>query len=558
MNAFSKRVNLTLRKKLILAISSVLLWLAIANCVQIYLFVGYVRQYNDMMKTITLTNAINTELKLQLDEEIRDIVYGKIEFEDASQYALLDTMNNNLNQIEAADTLGQFEKEIVDVRQSLSTTKEYIDELGEEIKYNLPAEERNITYEYITIITDIVNEQVQQLLYATLTVSEQSKDTIIDNIRRDIIVYAIVFAAVILLSLWFAWYISGNIFKPINRLRKNANQITKGDLTVEAISISATNEIGDLCHSYNRMANNLKDIIITVRSTNERVMLSSKDIHQSIQENRFAGEEVANATQTISINLQEQDELIKQAVTTYENLILRYKQILKQSLTIRSHSNRLSQEANEGNNEVNVLSNQMKQVKEILSVVKTETAQATNTFLVVDERLNEMKRVTHEFQLVTSNMKQLTSDPTYQEVLSNVTIQMEQLINEAIMTMQQATGHLTLITQNVDTMDHELASNDNTIILERIFNKINRFTNEIQAEINDSTEDMQTVYQHMDHVRNDIGAIEDRSQISMTEVMSIASMGEEQLTTLEEVSEASSELVERIQKMKDDIRQFKV
>lgn len=558
MNAFSKKVNFTLRTKLILAISSVLLWLAIANCLQIYLFVGYVREYNAMMKTITLTNAINTELKLQLDEEIRDIVYGKIAFEDASQYALLDAMNNNLNQIENADELGQFEEEIVDVRQSLSTTKEYIDELGEEIKYNLPAEERNITYEYITIITDIVDDQVQQLLHATLTVSEQSKDTIIDHIRRDIIVYAIFFTAVILLSLWFAWYISGNIFKPINQLRKNANQMAKGDLTVEAIAISATNEIGDLCHSYNRMANNLKDIIITVRRTNERVMLSSKDIHQSIQENRFAGEEVANATQTISINLQEQDELIKQAVTTYETLILRYEQILKQSLTIRLHSNRLSQEANEGKGEVNALSNQMKQVKEILAVVNIETAQATNTVLAVDACLNEMKHVIREFHLVTNNMKQPTSDVSYQEKLSHLTDKMDQFTNAAIKTTQHATGHLAMITQNIDSMHHELANNDKEIILEDIFNKINDFTNEIQAEINDSTQDMQTVYQHMDHVRNDIGAIEDRSQMSMTEVISIASMGEEQLTTLEEVSEASSALVERIQKMKDDMRQFKV
>ncbi|MDL4840684.1 methyl-accepting chemotaxis protein [Aquibacillus rhizosphaerae] len=565
MIAFSKLSDLSLRTRLIIVFLTVLLWVAIANCVLIFLFVGYVREYNDMMKTITLTNAINGELKLQLDDEIREIVYGKVSFENGSQYALLNSMNSNLNQIESDDSLGQFDEEISEVRQSLSTTKEYVDKLGEEIKYNLPADQRNITYEYITIITDIVDDQVQKLLHSTLEVSEQSKTNIVDNIKRDITVYVVAFIAVILLSILFAWYISGNIVKPIHRLRQNANEIAEGNLTVDAVVIPSKNEIGDLCRSYNRMSNNLKDIIVSVRSTNDLVMLSSKDIHHSIQENRFAGEEVANATQTISMNLHEQDELIKQAVSTYDDLIIKYEQILSKSIKIQLHSNKSLELANQGSLEVDKLVNQNHSIKSLLHQVDNESQQLTQTVSEVDKSLNIMKLIAREANLLSYTMSNLITNETNQKELTNITERIEQLANEANITTQDSEitesrvqKHKNNISEKLKEAQKDIISNQQVVKIGESFESIYAFNRNVQSEINNVTEDMQSAFEHMDHVRNVIRDIEHRSKISKSEVISIASMGEEQLATLEEVSESSYKLVERIQKMKNDIRQFKV
>ncbi|MRH41946.1 HAMP domain-containing protein [Aquibacillus halophilus] len=559
MNLFSKLSDLSLRARLIIIFITLLLWLAIANIVQIYLFVGYVREYNEMMKTITLTNSINGELKEQLDDEIREIVYGKVSFEEGSQYNLLSTMNSNLDQIEADDTQERFTEEIADVRQILATNKEYIDKLGEEIKFNLPADQRNITYEYITIITDIVDDEVQQLLHATLQVSEEAKTNIVDNIKRDIILYAIAFAAVILLAIIFAWYISGNIVKPIHRLRENANEIAQGNLTVDAVVIPSKNEIGDLCRSYNRMSNNLKDIILSVRSTNDLVMLSSKDIHQSILENRLAGEEVANATQTISMNLHEQDELVKQAVSTFDELTHKYEEILSKSVQIHRHSNKSLELANQGEIETEDLIKQRQKNEMIVKQVKNDAVDLYETVNQMDRNINLTNQITREAKLLSTVINTGKGD------IDTILERIEQLAKEAELTSLQYEEKVTLvqnfaksITEQIDIVHNELSYKNSTDKIRNSFSSINSVNSNIQLEINNFTREMQKVFDQMNDINLMIGDIEQSSKLSKSEVISIASMGEEQLATLEEVSEASYKLVEKIQKMKDNIRQFKV
>ncbi|OAS89210.1 methyl-accepting chemotaxis protein [Metabacillus litoralis] len=566
MKAHSMLSDLSLRKRLILVFMVILLGLATINCVQIYLFLGYVRQYNAMMETITLTNSINGSLKQKLDEEIRDIVYGKVLFENGTQYDHLHNMYQNLDKIERDDKNGQFTEEITEVRQTLTTTTEYIDKLGEQIQENVPADSRNITYEYITILTDLIDEKVQSLLQKTLLVKGESQNIISTNLTRDITIYICSFIAVIIISLLFAIYISGSFVKPIRSLGQKTNEIAEGNLTIGAIVNPSKNEIGELCRSYNRMFHNLKDIILNVRNTNDLVVLTSKDIHQSILENRLAGEEVAEATQTISNNLHTQDKLIQKSVTTFEHLLFKYNEVLGKSNKINLQSNETLHITNEISHELVTFHQQLEKMSQTIYLVNRDTEELQRVSGEMNEYLRLIKLVARESSLLYLTLINEIPKSSINERIENALTSIKEVSDETNKVSQDSdykVNHILSLTssirkQNSETLENIQLCRLKTEQVKNRFQTILSVRNRQQVEIESIKQDMQEAFDQMLSIRQIISDIEQSSQITNAEVVGIAAMGEEQLTTLEEVSDASYKLVERIQQMKDNIRQFKI
>ena len=566
MKAHPKLSDLSLRKRIIFVFLVILLLLAAINCVQIYLFLGYVRQYNAMMETIKLTNSINGSLKQKLDEEIRDIAYGKVLFENGTQYDHLNNMYHNLDKIEQDDINSQFTKEISEVRQTLTTTTEYIDKLGEQIQDNAPADTRNITYEYITILTDLIDEKVQSLLQKTLLVKGESQNIISINLKRDITIYICAFISVIMISIFFAIYISGSFVKPIRHLGQKTNEIAEGNLTIGAITYPYKNEIGELCRSYNRMFHNLKDIILSVRRTNDLVVLTSKDIHQSILENRLAGEEVAEATQKISTNLHTQDQLIQNSVSTFEHLLYKYNEILGKSNKINLQSKETLHITNKITSELITFHQQLGHMSKMIYYMNTESEELQRLSGEVNENIRFIKLVSKEFNLLYLSLLNEMPNLSENQIVSNIFTQIKKISDETDRVSQQSDDKTNDISrrsssirnQNSETLKNIQASKIITEEIQSGFKKILSIRSKQQVEIESIKQDMHAAFNQMLSVRQMISDIEQSSQITNAELAGIASMGEEQLTTLEEVSDSSYKLVERIQEMKDNIRQFKI
>ncbi|TCN22640.1 HAMP domain-containing protein [Mesobacillus foraminis] len=566
MKAYPKISDLPLRKKLILVFMVILFWLATINCVQIALFFGYLKQYSGMMETITLTNSINGTLKQKLDAEIRDIAYGKVHFENGSQYDHLNKMYQNLDKIELDDKEGQFTEEISEVRETLITTTEYIDKLGEQIQINTTADERNITYEYITILTDIIDTKVQSLLQKTLLVKGQSENAIAASLKRDIIIFICSFIGVVVTSLLFAIYISGNFVKPIRSLGQKTNEIAEGNLTIGIISDFPKNEMGDLCRSYNRMFQNLKDIILNVRKTNDLVVLTSKDIHQSILENQLAGEEVAEAAETISVNLHQQDKLIQKSVSTFEQLLFKFNGILVKANKMKIQSQGSLNISTEIYDQMNSYNEHLAQTSRLILNVNNETDKLHRWSTEMNGYIQLLHGISKELILLSNTIVNEVPGNIENERLHNGLIRLNEAsteINKISQKFNPKIKDVFSFVSSIKNLNSEIYENNESkkSITEQILNDfqtISSIRKKQGFEMESIKQDMQEAFDQMLSVQQIIFDIEQSSKISNKVVDNIVEMGLEQLTTLVEVSDASSKLVERIQEMKDSLRQFKL
>lgn len=544
----------------------ILFWLATINCVQIALFFGYLKQYSGMMETITLTNSINGTLKQKLDTEIRDIAYGKVHFENGSQYDHLNKMYQNLDKIELDDKEGQFTEEISEVRETLITTTEYIDKLGEQIQINATADERNITYEYITILTDIIDTKVQSLLQKTLLVKGQSENAIAASLKRDIIIFICSFIGVVVTSLLFAIYISGNFVKPIRSLGQKTNEIAEGNLTIGIISDFPKNEMGDLCRSYNRMFQNLKDIILNVRKTNDLVVLTSKDIHQSILENQLAGEEVAEAAETISVNLHQQDKLIQKSVSTFEQLLFKFNGILVKANKMKIQSQGSLNISTEIYDQMNSYNEHLAQTSRLILNVNNDTDKLHRCSTEMNGYIQLLHGISKELILLSNTIVNEVSGNIENEKLHTGLNRLNEAsteINKISQKFNPKIKDVFSLVSSIKNLNGEIYENNESkkSITEQILNDfqtISSIRKKQGFEMESIKQDMQEAFDQMLSVQQIIFDIEQSSKISNKVVDNIVEMGLEQLTTLVEVSDASSKLVERIQEMKDSLRQFKL
>lgn len=554
----------SLRTKLILVFLAILVWLASINFIQIYLFMGYVKQYNDMLETITLTNSINGVLKQKLNDEIREIAYGKVPFEDGTQYEHLKNMYLNLEKIEANDENKQFSVEITGVRETLHTTNQYIDQLGEQIQGAASADERSITYEYITILSDLIDEKVQLLLQSTLIMIEDSKNTISTHLKRDLTIYIGSFIILFIMAILFAWFISNNFVKRIRNLGQKTNKLAEGDLTIGVIPITTNNEIGDLCRSYNRMYDNLKDIIISVRKTNDLVVITSKDIHQSILENQLAGEEVAEATQTISINLHQQDQLIQQSVSTVETLFYMHNEIVKQSNQINKHSKETTQLSIEVNDQIIHFMDKVVHTFANLRPLWSNPNEQHHDFLQIKENFNRMKLLLMESNVLCLTLYNSVTQPSMTNKTEETILRIKEIsdeghqLSEGIENQILDLQHVFLSTKTKLKQNSEqiYEATQQSSSIKNQYQRILHLRNQQQEEIENMKQNIQVAFDQMLKVRHSISEIEQSSRINKEQIVGIAAMGEEQLTTIEEISDFSFKLVERIHDMERNMKKF--
>ncbi|KAB8126369.1 HAMP domain-containing protein [Gracilibacillus oryzae] len=321
MNAFTNLRKLSIRSKFLILFILLFVWFGLIQLIQFFLFINYIKQYDDITETVHLTNSIHGELREQLEEEIRDIVYGKVYFEEGRQYLILSQMKEHLNTVARKEMAQPFTKELVEVRTILDTTTEYVDKLGMQIKSNAPAEEKYITQEYIGIVSGLINEHVQKLLQKTLQESEIQKETMKDKINRDIVISITVYILLVVVTFFIIWITSKHMLKPIYSLQHLAREITKGNLNVTINPVKATNEIDDLYNGFLAMTNYLKQIISRVQHTSKEIIHTSRQINQSTEENLAAGEQMASASQLITRDLQSQHIQLEQLQRENANLL---------------------------------------------------------------------------------------------------------------------------------------------------------------------------------------------------------------------------------------------
>ena len=91
---FFSSIRLSLRAKILLSFFTVIVLLSAINGILALEVVNFNNKYDAIMTNITTANSINGYIKPAIDTEMWNIVAGKEDFIDGSQYQIIDKVNH--------------------------------------------------------------------------------------------------------------------------------------------------------------------------------------------------------------------------------------------------------------------------------------------------------------------------------------------------------------------------------------------------------------------------------------------------------------------------------
>lgn len=149
-------------------------------------------------------------------------------------------------------------------------------------------------------------------------------DTLYNSGRTEVIILIIM---AILVSLGVSLYISSNISKSVGMVVATAERVGNGDLTVDEIKVNSRDEIRTLADSFNKMVNNLKNIIHQINDTSQSVAATSEELSSNAEEATKATQQVASAIEDVARGTTEQTRNITDTVKVVDQVAQAIQQI---------------------------------------------------------------------------------------------------------------------------------------------------------------------------------------------------------------------------------------
>jgi two-component system sensor histidine kinase YesM len=254
------RINLSIRAKILIALSIVILIMGLTNVLFVIQVLNYSHQYDAIITNITTANSISGNIKPDIDTEMWRIVSGSIEFKDGQQYQILNSVKNKLQLMMANTDSPKARIKLEGINRTVETLTEYVDLMGVQIQNKSTAAQNDALLENIRFASSVLEEVVQDYALFEVHHTESQYQVMREGLVRWVGVSSLLMFAAILFSVVAAWSLSRSIYMPIKKLHDITATITKNDLQA-LVTSDNVDEITELGLSFNIMIGKIRDLL---------------------------------------------------------------------------------------------------------------------------------------------------------------------------------------------------------------------------------------------------------------------------------------------------------
>jgi len=354
---------------------------------------------------------------------------------------------------------------------------------------------------------------------------------------------------------------------PIQQLSLQSKKVAEGNLELEPLPVTSTDEVGMLTQNFNSMIDNLKNVIKSTTNVSERVSNTANVLSVNMQEASDSYNNVASSMQEIASGADLQVQKAKESTITIEEMNIGIQRIAMTSNQISESSILASEEAERGNESTNksvaqmnaiskavnqsaasvkLLGDHSNKIEEIVGII---TGIASQTNLLALNAAIEAARAGEAgsgFAVVADEVRKLAeqSEASAREI-STLISHIQHDTNESVNIMVHA----------VEEVDHGIVMiNDSEKSFSQILTSIHHVTGQIQ-ELSATIEEMAA---GMEEVTSAVKDMEDFSVNSKDNTRAVAATSASQLNTVQRVSEEAQVLSELSDELMNVVNTFVV
>lgn len=220
----------------------------------------HTKKYDTIITNVSNANRLSQIAKIEISDEIWDIVAGKIEFNKGSQYEIIEKIKNAISEI-MTKTENEENLQVLEVaNRAVKTLEKYVNMLGIQIANNASVQQNEETLEEIRSVAGLIYDILQDFIVSEIELSANENIKIKNSFYIFISIYIIIIFLSIAFIIYFTKSISKNIKQPIDDMVDFSTQIAKGNLSVRAHTPNII-ELNHLTSNLNIMAEKINQLI---------------------------------------------------------------------------------------------------------------------------------------------------------------------------------------------------------------------------------------------------------------------------------------------------------
>ena len=370
----------------------------------------------------------------------------------------------------------------------------------------------------------------------------------------------------LLIGCLFAYIMARKLVAIFDKFKKVFEKTANGDF-ISRFETNSNDEIADLANHYNKMLEQVRELIVQVNENTNKIQHSSNSLAIIAKENEQALNNVSTSIEEIAINTGTQAEKMQEGSTAI--------QVLADGIeSIESKSQQMVEGAEEALSEVHTSIDKVQQLEQSYANLERAFNEVTSVTNNLDEKTKSISHVTNVIAQITEQTNLLALNASIEAARAGehgkgfavVADEVRSLaesskaattnIQQIILSILEDTKQLVQVMKQTNEI-----SEDQKMAVETVDKAIKQLADTLEnmkVSISNTMENVSTMQQQKNVVLSSMTMVNEMTTEVTAETQEIASSIEEQTSATSEVTVHATHLTDQVKKLTDSVSKFKL